>query len=57
MFEDFVEFVKEFWWALLMAIIVFAALIVAIVLVCNGATAEFNVLEWAINPANPINKL
>lgn len=57
MFEDFVEFVKEFWWALLMLVIVLVAVIVAIVLVCNGATAEFNVLEWAINPANPINKL
>ena len=47
------DFIKEFWWALVLLVV----LVVAIVLVCvaynNGATCEFNAVTWNTSPANP----
>ena len=49
------EYIKEFWWALIFLAIALALLV--FVLVTGLNPTGFNTAEWIINPANPASPL
>lgn len=49
------EYIKEFWWALVLLALTLALLV--FVLVAELDPTGFNMTEWTINPANPASPL
>lgn len=50
-----VEYLKEFWWALLLLVACIALLVFVVIMGSNGGSLD--VVDWTVNPANPASPL